>query len=550
MRDRISKAGNNTRVAWLAATTILLLAALNAGWVLAHVPAMIGVDSWDFYPASIHYYRYLQGVEDVGFDPVAAVGSYRGPLFHWASMPLPLLFGGGLWAFAITNIFFTIGLLALVWFAGRRLHGDWAGWLALLMLGTTPVIVHGARSYNLEIPLATLVTLSVVCLLAADRLQKTWWALGFGLAAGAAMLVKGVAFLYFLPPLLGAWIELFAARRWPRPGETRPSWIKALATTALALAAAAGVSLLWYRDHFTHLSETIFHQIGNYWEIYEPLRTEGGASVWQQILVEAAPLVLLLGAIGMIGLTRRRRPGWGVLLAWGIVPALGFLSGPADFARFLSAAFPAFALAGGIALARLPWEAKRTKVLLAAVVLSCAFYAAASLLPVRDNRAPLSVTPSQYFDWPDREIILETIGKETRDIAAPTIAVYAAGNLTTVPPKVYYSYLALAFPRARIYAAVHDDNFGYRFREFCGHLPAADALIVVEQRPDAAGVEHPGMAPPPLASTGQAALAACLAQMERVQNDYRPALRLLPRAPQHAGGVRVYIKASAGDAPG
>ena len=197
---------------------LLVVVITNVWWLAGTPPAMIGVDSWDFYPASLHYYRYLTGVEEVGFDPVAAIGTYRGPLFHWASMPLPLLVGPSQLAFAVTGTLFAVALLLAVFGIGRRLAGPTAGLLAAVLVGTVPMVVLGSRSYNLEVALAAVVALAVYCLVRGENFTRLAWAPLFGLAAAGAMLVKGVAFLYVLPPLGGAWLQwLVEYRRTDRP---------------------------------------------------------------------------------------------------------------------------------------------------------------------------------------------------------------------------------------------------------------------------------------------------------------------------------------------
>ncbi len=66
------------------------VAILNYFWLKEQDQILVGIDSWDFYPQTTHVYRHLTGQEEVGFDPGISHGSYRGPLFHWASLPLPL----------------------------------------------------------------------------------------------------------------------------------------------------------------------------------------------------------------------------------------------------------------------------------------------------------------------------------------------------------------------------------------------------------------------------------------------------------------------------
>jgi 4-amino-4-deoxy-L-arabinose transferase-like glycosyltransferase len=528
---------------------LAVVAATNGLWLTGASPALVGIDSWDFYPASLHYFRYVTGMEEAGFEPLAKIGSYRGPLLHWASLPLPLLFGPRPWTFAVTGTLFFLALLGVVFALGRRLFGPGPGLLAAALLAATPIVLMGSRSYNLEIPMAALVALSVYFLVRSENLAKPGWAAAYGLAGAAAMLTKGVAFLYFLPPLGGAWLSWLIARFGRSENEPAPSLLRALTSTVAGLGVAFGVSLLWYRDGFVHLWQTIFSQVDAYWQIYEPFATEGGQSFWSQTFVETGVVFAAAGVIGLVTLLWARPRGFAVIAAWVLTPVIGFLSGPADFARFLTASYAGFALAAAF-LVHFVWQKQRWIGSALATVLLVAGGWTFILMqtPLNDDRPPVIATPGQVYIWRDRDTVIEHVRQTLGDGAGRSAVIYTAQNIGTVPPKAVYTHLAMAFPQLNLDAASADSHFGYRFQKLCEHVERADLLIellptVPVFRSDT-GRRPPQPPPPPAASTrtDDPRVKNCLAAIDRLKEEMHPVATVTGGVLHHSTDLRILAR--------
>jgi hypothetical protein len=206
-------------------------------------------------------------------------------------------------------------------------------------------MLFGSRCYNLEMPMAALIALSMLALFNSGGFTRPVWSLLFGLAAGGAMLVKGVAFLYFLPPLLGLCTALIVRHfRAGAAHDNRLSLRQAvlfISTVVLGL----GVALWWYRDGFQQLYQVITKQIVGYHQIYDaPLQTEGGQSAFHQIFWKS-DRAACAGPGGFHRLAPAAAHGLGDYLLLGDDSGTGISDGPADLSRFLTASWPAFALA-------------------------------------------------------------------------------------------------------------------------------------------------------------------------------------------------------------
>jgi len=516
------------------------VAILNYFWLKEQDQILVGIDSWDFYPQTTHVYRHLTGQEEVGFDPGISHGSYRGPLFHWASLPLPLLCGPRHESFALVNTFFFLGLLVIVFFIGRSLAGDGGGATAVWLIASTPIMLFGSRCYNLEMPMAALIALSMLALFNSGGFTRPVWSLLFGLAAGGAMLVKGVAFLYFLPPLLGLCTALIVRHfRAGAAHDNRLSLRQAvlfISTVVLGL----GVALWWYRDGFQQLYQVITKQIVGYHQIYDaPLQTEGGQSAFHQIFWEVGIVLLALGLAGFIDLLRRRPTGWEIICCWGMIPALGFLSGPADLSRFLTASWPAFALAAAWLLVRIFRRLPKIAAGIALVIFIIGLLqimALSGASPERPSR--LLTTPGLFFKWTDRESVVETLDPLLRENDRAVVAVYSQDAMGRIPPKTVYYFLAVAFPQASYYAASGNVTMNYRFAKLCEKLEETALFIEILPAP---APHSAGAAPPPAPQTPsgdpatQAAYQACLTKIATIRDQWPLAAEIRP-TPSRAQG--------------
>lgn len=134
----------------------------------------------------------------LSFDDVGEDGPQfrKPPLLYWCVAALFKVFGHTMWAVRLPTAIAGFLCAMLTWRLARRFFDDTTGLLAALLLVTIPFVTLHIRTAMLEMPL--------VCLMLAGAYGFTFLArpssrsAALGLAAGAAILLKGGAGAYVL----------------------------------------------------------------------------------------------------------------------------------------------------------------------------------------------------------------------------------------------------------------------------------------------------------------------------------------------------------------
>jgi 4-amino-4-deoxy-L-arabinose transferase-like glycosyltransferase len=183
------------------------------------------------------------------------------PAFYFKAVAVSLaLIGRNETAARAPSAAFGIALVILAFAFCRKVHGAACGWLAAIIIATTPLFVINARTVIFDIALAFFVSAAIFAGYLAEetdgRARRNWY-LASAAAAGFATLVKGP--VGFLVPLLVLLI-------FNRVEKRRGAWRRLLAP--LNLLVFFGVTLPWFvglclahRD-FLHygLVEESFHR--------------------------------------------------------------------------------------------------------------------------------------------------------------------------------------------------------------------------------------------------------------------------------------------------
>ena len=121
--------------------------------------------------------------------------------------------------------------MAAVYLLGRRLVGGRAGVAAALLFGAAPFVVFSTLRFQLDLPLAAMVMLALVTLLATGDFHRLGVTALLGVVCGLGLLTKPTFALYIAPPAV--FLLLRGGRR-------------ALPGAALATLIAAALSLPWF----------------------------------------------------------------------------------------------------------------------------------------------------------------------------------------------------------------------------------------------------------------------------------------------------------------
>lgn len=135
------------------------------------------------------------------------------PLFYWLGAMSLSAFGVNLWAIRSVNALFAIICCIATYITTRRLYGRDAGWLASGILATSLLFFVMAHMVSLDMPLTTLLSISLYSVVLASRQnylsnKQRYLCLIAAAAAGLAVLTKGLVGIVFPIAITGLWILL------------------------------------------------------------------------------------------------------------------------------------------------------------------------------------------------------------------------------------------------------------------------------------------------------------------------------------------------------
>jgi len=381
---------------------------------------------------------------------------------------------------------FGMGLLVLVYRFARRAYGDRASTLAVLVVGTTPLVVAFARIVIFDMVLAFFVTAAILAGYAAEERPggagTRWYALGAACSA-IAVLVKGpVGFI--LPPLV--LLALQALER--RPGAVRRLFAPLNLLVFFAIVLPWFIAVARQRPDFPYygLVEESLHR-------FTTSAFHRTAPVWYYVPVIAGvffPWSVLLPESLVAGWNARRR--WSradrLLVVWVVVVVLFF--------SLSQSKLPGYVLTGVVALGLLTARvldrafaqpdgvagrlALRGAVLLAAVSAAGALALAVAatmpgglpaLLHARSGEVERLAPATGPLMWSLAAVaVVAAIGRWRRDLRV-VCAAFA------LPPLLL---LTVAFGGARAYAEAGSSR---RLAERMPSLPPATELACLECLP-------------------------------------------------------------------
>lgn len=214
-----------------------VLLALGFIWLVGAVGDRIwfaldhSIPAWDeaqYLTGSLNYWRALQHPQwfnSEWWTSFWLLSSKIPPLTYISAAVCQNLFGLGRDQATLVQLLFSAILLGSVYGLGSQLFsvevGLWAAGLCQLL----PGLYQYKLTFLLDYPLTAVVMLSFWCLTIwrelgsaeTQRAQRGWfWAGGFGLAFGLALMVKQTALLFLLVPVLWVGVVEIRRRHWRR----------------------------------------------------------------------------------------------------------------------------------------------------------------------------------------------------------------------------------------------------------------------------------------------------------------------------------------------
>jgi 4-amino-4-deoxy-L-arabinose transferase-like glycosyltransferase len=334
----------------LLALLFAVLCAVTVVWILIDRRP----PEWDHanhLERAVDCYRRLRIVSDSAVREILESSSFYPPLVTCAAGALYFVFPiAPLTAQAV--MMGVLGLaMACLYGLGRRLADTETGLWAAFFLGTAPFVVFSLTNFQLDLPLAAMVAMTLYTLVRAEDFSEPRWSLALGLALGLGMLTKPPFAVYTAPPL--AW-SLWRACRSPER-RRRLGW------AATSLAVGVVLALPWYGPRLFGLPMQIlnrsFKQAAEQ-QNAEPL-TAAGLLYYPRTLPTQLGLLaglLLLWGLWALRKNRAARPLlWMAILA----PFLVFSLIQNKNLRYTLPILPAAALVAAIGLRALPGAWRR-----------------------------------------------------------------------------------------------------------------------------------------------------------------------------------------------
>jgi hypothetical protein len=422
---------------WIIVTLVwVALACVTATWVsLDRRPP-----EWDH---ANHLERAVLCAHDAGHGQLRSImarSSFYPPLVPCAAGLAYLIWPSDAAAGQITIVAFLGLAMAALYSLGRALAGQTAGVTAALLFGTAPFVVFSLTRFQLDLPLAAAVAMSLLVLKRTEHFAHLGWSLGTAVTLGAGMLIKPPFAGYVVAPLL---VTLTGVR-------TR----RALQHAAFALGGALTIALPWYGPRAVGFPLQLVAQGFKrpMTEGHPEVMTAAGLTLYPRwFLTEFGVVAAVLLGLGLFVAWRRRE--WLLLWSMAVPFVLLEIIRNKDL-RYVLPVLPVAALLAALGLAALAargWRVALMSVTVAAVlqVLGTAF----GVMPVPTfpwlGTPWIMASPPLRAQWPHREI-LSAIGRDSHGASA-IVSVVPSTAFLSVSNLRYYAVrdgLPLQFTRA------------------------------------------------------------------------------------------------------
>jgi len=177
---------------------------------------------------------------------------------------LPISGGGPDGAVLSSIVVFSTVLIFSLWFMGRRLGGELAGFLAAFLGVSYPIIIGHSQVPMLDVPMTACVALTYTLFIVSNRFHDRRASVYFGLALGFGMLTKENFFIYIIPiaiitgfDYLFRCLNVFKAEI---EEKVRSKSRQQLAGALIALFLAILVCGVWYFQNVSHMPKAIATQ--------------------------------------------------------------------------------------------------------------------------------------------------------------------------------------------------------------------------------------------------------------------------------------------------
>jgi 4-amino-4-deoxy-L-arabinose transferase-like glycosyltransferase len=219
------------------------------------------LDSWNQYHYSLEVFDFFKSMWHLRF-PLGAIESqdWHGILVGFITAPFYFIFGNVQdTAVMINSAIFLSVLVFSTYGVGSRILNWQAGILAVFIVTVYPIIFNHSRIFMLDLPLASMVVLSLYFLIASNNFTDRKNSLLFGLSLALGLLIK----LNYIGFLIGPLVITVARIIKQKPGSSN----KAIKKLIYIIIAAVLLSVIFYliksKDMLQHLYQV------SYWRVFK-----------------------------------------------------------------------------------------------------------------------------------------------------------------------------------------------------------------------------------------------------------------------------------------
>jgi hypothetical protein len=417
--DHLTRGSGSAREWAIVAGLLAVLFGVASTWLTIdrHPP------EWDY---ANHLERVVTCADDLAQGAVAKMlerSSFYPPL-----VPCTAALAYRLWptdeasAEAVILLFLGLGTVA-TYLLGRRFGGGAAGIVAAIVFGTAPFVVYISVRFQLDLPLAAMVALTVEALLRTDGFRRSGWSLGAGIIIGLGMLVKPPFAVYVLVPSILVIAQIGGRRQ--------------LVNAGAGAAAAIALSLPWYGLRLFGLPAQIggrsFKQAAEA-GAPDPFTAAALGYYPKTFVTQFGALAVALFVIGSLVAARRRHFA---LLASVVLPFAVFELIQNKNLRYTLPLLPLAAVVAGLGFTSLPRRGRLAAGALLVVVSSIQISATAFGVPpdfrIPGIGIPLAIdSPPSRQDWHQREILAliarDSAGAPSTVSVVPNHASFSVSN--------------------------------------------------------------------------------------------------------------------------
>lgn len=241
------------------------------------------------------------------------------PLQYIVTIPWYMIFGSNASIPQLSLLFWIwLFLISLYAVSLKVFDSKKAAVVSLVAVSMAPLFLHMSRVYFLDFPLTASVTAFVAALLYSDNGKQRSWTIAAGIAAAATLLIKWVAIIFLLGPLL------FVLWNIVRESKLLSTKKRKEAATNILLSFFATVILLapWYILHSSTVLASAEKTRNNIFSVpYENLFSlENAWYYMDRLLLSAGWPIILFSLFAIIILWKQKNEYRWLLFFWFIVP--------------------------------------------------------------------------------------------------------------------------------------------------------------------------------------------------------------------------------------